>query len=366
MSRYNFLDSKGLAKYHQLSGYSRVPIDNYSRGTLNPSTGEVVASGGGTTTSVVTDYIELPVYRKYSVDITGSGGCICFYSANDEFVSSKTFDNSVSFVLNDKIKDGLIKATKFRVSAPRIASEIDSDDTQFVIRSLHDNATKWLHDEISDNKAAIADNFNLIAKLHASHGVSVSPSTIEKGVKTNISISNFYFRLGSDTMTPDGAVTTTGGSFDSILNTGGTVTVEDVSDTTSFSYKIIHLGKEFTGSRTVSAYYPMYFGSSTIETLTSSNLNSIFTSPGSGNSVGVFAKQGIKSSPTGTYNVTVTQGNFIYLIVPTGMTINTVKSGGFDVPMNPVQQVSGTDKGTYNVYRSASQVNGGTVTLVIS
>lgn len=372
MSRYNFLDEKGLATYHQLAGYSEIPIDNYSRGVLNSSTGEVVTSGSAPRLSVVTDYIELPVHRKYSVTITGSGGLICFYTANNKFISSQSFDKSVSFTLNNKTKQEnvggaiyILRAAKFRVSAPLVAVSVDgTEGRQFVIRALHDSTTKWLYDEIIDNRS-------LITRLHATHGVSVSPTIIEKGVNATITINNFYFKFDGVAITPNGSVTTTGGNFSNILNTSSSVSAT-ISDETTFSYNIVHLGGTFTKSSKVYAYYPMYFGSSTASSLNSANLRSIHSTATTLNSptvvsgVGKFTKQTIKSSPAGTYNVEVDQGGFIYLLVPSTMTIKKVKSGGFDVPMNAVQQVTGTDKGTYNVYRSVSKVNGGTISLEIS
>lgn len=385
MARYSFLDNKGLATYHQLSGYSEIPVDEYSSGTLNPSTGAVDTSPSVMSTKVVTDFIELPVHRKYSVTIAGGDGIICFYAANNTFISSQSFSKSVSFVLND-VKKPLeagetnvtyIRATKFRVSDSHVSS-VAGDSKQFVIRALHNNTAKWLHDEIinnrdaiNDNKTAINNNHNLIVRLHVDHNFKVSPTTIEKGANATITIDNFYFKFDGAAITPNGSVTTTGGNFSNILNTKSSASAT-ISDETTFSYKIVHLGGTFTKSSKVYAYYPMYFGSSTASSLSSVNLNSIFSAATTLNSptvvsgVGKFTKQTIKSAPAGTYNVVVDQGGFIYLLVPSTMTIKKVKSGGFDVPMNAVQQVTSTNKGAYNVYRSVSQVNGGTISLEIS
>ena len=52
------------------------------------------------------------------------------------------------------------------------------------------------------------------------------------------------------------------------------------------------------------------------------------------------------------------------------MTINKVTSGGFDVPMSSTgsnaPEVTGTNKGSYRVYRSEKKVNGGTLSIVVS
>lgn len=387
MARYSFLDNKGLATYHQLSGYSEIPVDEYSSGTLNPSNGADDTSPSAMSTKVVTGFIELPVHRKYSVTIAGGDGIICFYAANNTFISSQSFSKSVSFVLNDVKKllnssetnATYIRATKFRVSSTidRSTPSVAGDSKQFVIRALHSNTAKWLHDEIinnrdaiNGNKTAINNNHNLIVRLHADHNFKVSPTTIEKGVNATITIDNFYFKFDGAAITPNGSVTTTGGNFSDILNRGSKSFT--ISDETTYGYTINHLGGTFARSSKVYAYYPMYFGSSTASSLSSANLNSIFSAATTLNSptvvsgVGKFTKQTIKSAPAGTYNVVVDQGGFIYLLVPSTMTIKKVKSGGFDVPMNAVQQVSSTNKGTYNVYRSASQVNGGTIKLEIS
>ena len=44
MSKYQYLDSEGLKKYHNLSGYTSLPLD-IKQGAANVGTGQVVSGG---------------------------------------------------------------------------------------------------------------------------------------------------------------------------------------------------------------------------------------------------------------------------------------------------------------------------------
>lgn len=381
MPRYNFLDEAGLKQYHKLAGYSSIPITaitNYTSGVLDLGTGVVTPS----TSYMVTDYIVLQQNKKYAIlNLSTSRSVICYYKADNTFVFGEVFDSKISFTLQDKTKNGVTPA-KIRVSSKG----------QIFIQALHQNTITWLCNDILENRSDIATNRNdivetnkTIVRLHADYGFGATPNPIEKDVPTPITIKSAYFQFDKEDVIPTGGVKVTASTktptgtvtrtydISSIINNSGAVSTASISLPTTYTMTITHLGMDLKKSITVNAYYPMYFGSSGNESISKDNLNTIFsaaTTIGTAkevSGVGVFTKQPISGSPSGTRTFKVNSSQYIYLLVPSTMTINKVTSSGFEVPMSSTApEVAGTNKGSYKVYRSASKVNGGTLSIVIS
>ena len=97
----------------------------------------------------------------------------------------------------------------------------------------------------------------------------------------------------------------------------------------------------------------MYFGGSASSSLDSAGVTGL-------------AKQGLKTSPNGSYTVSVGQGEYLWLCVPSGMKVNKVVSAGFDVPMEADATVAVSGKGNYSCYRSSSKFNAGSVAITVS
>lgn len=75
-------------------------------------------------------------------------------------------------------------------------------------------------------------------------------------------------------------------------------------------------------------------------------------------------KQSARTSASGTYNVTVTSnGQYVFFVVPSSMTINKVTLSGFDFPLLAADT---TSKSGYKIYKSANTYKAGTLTLVVS
>lgn len=390
MAKYQYLDSDGLKKYHEVSGYSSLPLE-YHSGKLNADSGAEEAAGDPGLTGVedyVTDLIELDNTRTYTAVVAAAegNGVICYYS-DGTFFSSATFTGSVSFKLSDINKEPTIgHPNQIRVYG-RINTNIiprDFDTPYISIKANHDNMTRYVYDLIEANKINIEKNTSLITKIHASHDMSVGGANpFEKGVTNNVSVTDLYLKLDTDYLAPDSAAITYGASgtensidsatiakFLNEANSGSFSTT--ITNSASFKYTLTLAGKSFTGTRLFNAYYPMYFGSSDSDTISADNMNTIFTTCTTTNAmtdvggVGSFAKKSISSSPAGSHSVEVKQGYYMYLAVPNGMTIKKVTSSGYDVPMESVVTVSGTNKESYNIYRSSSKFNAGTVNIVIS
>ena len=73
---------------------------------------------------------------------------------------------------------------------------------------------------------------------------------------------------------------------------------------------------------------------------------------------------------TGTYDIQVTAGQYVWLCVPKGLTqIKDIKSSGFGVPFEAAQSVSvtvGTQTVTYNCYRISGAPQSSPMSVVIS
>lgn len=190
-----------------------------------------------------------------------------------------------------------------------------------------------------------------VFQAHGSASVSVSPSIIEKGVSTKVAVKNTVTFSGA-TYTPLSVNLKKG---DSSLSTTPNGSINDtVNDTTTYTMDVTFIANvSKTVSGKVTAVYPMYFGGNAATTLDSSKILAM-------------TKQALKTSPNGTYNVNVAQGNYMWLCIPSSMNINKVTSSGFDVPMESPSTVAVTGKENYKCYRSSSQFNAGTVNIVIS
>lgn len=187
-------------------------------------------------------------------------------------------------------------------------------------------------------------------------GFGVSPTIIEKGVATTINI-NGRFLFAGDPVTPDTLILKRGDALlsdrpvDNLSGTKDTLNTND--DTTTYSLSITARGVTRNTSAIVSAYYPCYFGHTTKTIIVGTDVLS-------------FSKQSIKSSPNGTYSMSdISQGEYVWLCIPSNFNINSVTSSGFSVPMEAAISVPVEGKGNYKCYRTSSSLVAGTFNFVI-
>lgn len=187
-------------------------------------------------------------------------------------------------------------------------------------------------------------------------GFGVSPTIIEKGVATTINI-NGRFLFAGDPVTPDTLILKRGDALlsdrpvDNLSGTKDTLNTND--DTTTYSLSITAHGVTRNTSAIVSAYYPCYFGHTTKTIIVGTDVLS-------------FSKQSIKSSPNGTYSMSdISQGEYVWLCIPSNFNINSVTSSGFSVPMEAAISVPVKGKGNYKCYRTSSSLVAGTFNFVI-
>ena len=138
----------------------------------------------------------------------------------------------------------------------------------------------------------------------------------------------------------------------------GSVTMSvNTLGTTTFTLSVTADGLTDTATAQVQMVLPMFMG--------------FYVAGATVNTMSASLTKVVKSSPAGTYTYTNDSNTkYLTICIPSTMNINTVKSSGFDVPMQqPVTDNSMTIGGavrTYKIYRSASQINAGPMTIVIA
>lgn len=193
-----------------------------------------------------------------------------------------------------------------------------------------------------------------IYNAHAEVSLKANPSTIEKDVTTSITVSNTVQFLDK-AYTPQSISVRVGSASGTEISTtpNGSVTASTSADTTYYVSVTFIDGISKTATATVRAYYPKYFGGSTASSVDSS-------------AVLALKKQSITSAASGDYQIEIEQGEYMWLCVPSGMSIKRVTSNGFDVPMESAATVAVDGKGNYLCYRSSEAMNAGTVSIAVS
>lgn len=219
-------------------------------------------------------------------------------------------------------------------------------------QTLQDSEKLQARENIGAASQADVDEINqILFTQYTALTMSRTPASFEKGVETAVTL-NWSTKFNNQEVTPDSIEVKKGSTVlttDKTLKTIG----DNVSDTQAYSMTAVIKGITKTASVTVNAYYPMYFGASAKDALASADVLAL-------------TKQPIKSSPAGNVTVEVGANEYLCLCVPSTMTINSVKSGGFDVPMAAPVTVAVDGKGNYKCYRSAGPFAEGTFNGVIA
>lgn len=205
------------------------------------------------------------------------------------------------------------------------------------------STTEEIEDMIGEQRSEIGDILNNISLVlynqHSELSASVSPTIIELGVNTNV-ILTWDFKFNGISLNPDSITITENGAS---ISTDKTIN-RTINDTTT--YNIVAQFKGIAKSKTlkVNAYGAMYFGSA--DTLTD---------------VTTLTKQPIKDSPAGNYSIAVSENQYVWWCVPNTMTINSIKSGSFEVPIEAPITI-----GNYKCYRTTNRLKAGTLNCTIS
>ena len=188
-----------------------------------------------------------------------------------------------------------------------------------------DKATFSLSRTSGNSLYFVGDTFTI--KATATCSVSANTITIKCGNSTIASIQNAKTAMGSQTIDP------TFSSAPTTINFTAEAVIGSVKKTASFSVSLVN---------------PMYVGAGAAYT----------------DVVNDSHKQSARTSASGTYNVTVaSNGQHVFFVVPSSMTINKVTLSGFDFPLDAADT---TSKSGYKIYKSSNTYKAGAISLVVS
>lgn len=304
------------------------------------------------------DPLTSKVYVLVGLDEYNRTNIIHLWDGNDMVVmSERLFIGEVTGTAYDGGK-GKALADKVQKLSEDLLNEINArteadERLQQNINTVDDKLDKEITDRTEGDNSiweVLYDQFIQIS------GFGVSPTIIEKGVATDINISGRFLFAGNP-LTPD---TLTLKMNDKVIsnqpvnNLSGTKdTLTTTNDRITYSVSITAHGVTKNASATVSTYYPCYFGHTTKTIIVGTDVLS-------------FSKQSIKSSPNGTYSMSdISQGEYVWLCIPSNFNINSVTSSGFSVPMEAAISVPVEGKGNYKCYRTSSSLVAGTFNFVI-
>lgn len=304
------------------------------------------------------DPLTSKVYVLVGLDEYNRTNIIHLWDGNDMVVmSERLFIGETTGTAYDGGK-GKALADKVQELSEDLLNEINArteadERLQQNINTVDDKLDKEITDRTEGDNSiweVLYDQFIQIS------GFGVSPTIIEKGVATDINISGRFLFAGNP-LTPD---TLTLKMNDHVIsnrpvnNLSGTKdNLTTTSDRITYSVSITAHGVTKNASATVSTYYPCYFGHTTKTIIVGTDVLS-------------FSKQSIKSSPNGTYSMSdISQGEYVWLCIPSNFNINSVTSSGFSVPMEAAISVPVEGKGNYKCYRTSSSLVAGTFNFVI-
>ena len=257
-------------------------------------------------------------------------------------VNSKLAKDSVSTekiengsVTNDKLADGTMKLDKFD---PELRKAIES------ATGLPDNLVEMIQD-VDENLAKLNDTVYPIIL-----GFTITPNVGTMQTEVKYSVSSDGKPFIPDTLQISKQAND--GLFKVLTNTpftGGTLSDAIEGAREIFKFSVEKKGR--TGKSTSQTRYLCYFGGNPAATMTAEILNTL-------NKV---SSTGVSFNP----KVTTKDNDYIWLVVPSYLSITRVTSAGFDVPLSAPQTIS-NNLGNFKAYRTINPLTSNTWNLVIS
>ena len=257
-------------------------------------------------------------------------------------VNSKLSDNAVSTekikngsVTNDKLASGTLKIDKFD---PELRKAIQA------ATGLPDNLVGLIQD-VDKSLAKLNDTVYPIIL-----GFTITPNVGTMQTEIRYSVSSDNKPLVPDTsiiskQINDNAPKNLSGTPSS----GGTISTTIEGAREIFKYAVTKEGR--TGKSTSQTRYLCYFGGNPAATMTAEILNTL-------NKV---SATGVSFNP----KVTTKDNDYIWLVVPSYLSIARVTSAGFDVTLAAPQAINNS-LGSFKAYRTANPLTAATWNLVIS
>ena len=257
-------------------------------------------------------------------------------------VNSKLSKNAVSTdkiengsVTNDKLASGTLKIDKFD---PELRKAIES------ATGLPDNLVGMIQD-VDESLAKLNDTVYPIIL-----GFTITPNVGTMQTEIRYSVSSDNKPLVPDTSIISKQINDNAPkNLSDTPSSGGTLSTQIEGAREIFKYAVTKKGR--TGKSTSQTRYLCYFGGNPAATMTAEILNTL-------NKV---SATGVSFNPS----ITTKDNDYIWLVVPSYLSITRVTSAGFDVTLAAPQTIS-NDLGSFKAYRTANPLTASTWNLVIS
>lgn len=252
--------------------------------------------------------------------------------ANESVTTEKVARKSIT---NDKIADGTLKKDKLD---PELRKAIES------ATGLPDELVGMIQD-VDENLAKLNDTVYPITL-----GLTITPNvgTMQTEVKYSVSSDN-------KPLVPDTSIISKQINDNAPKNlsetpsSGGTLSAPIEGAREIFKYAVTKKGR--TSKSTSQTRYLCYFGGNPAATMTAEILNTL-------NKV---SATGVSFNPS----ITTKDNDYIWLVVPSYLSISRVTSAGFDVTLAAPQTIT-NNLGSFKAYRTANPLTAATWNLVIS
>ena len=257
-------------------------------------------------------------------------------------VNSKLSKNAVSTdkivngsVTNDKLASGTLKIDKFD---PELRKAIES------ATGLPDNLVELIQD-VDENLAKLNDTVYPIIL-----GFTITPNVVTMQTEVRYSVSSDNKPLVPDTSIISKQINdNTPKNLSDTPSSGGTLSTQIEGAREIFKYAVTKEGR--TGKNTSQTRYLFYYGGNSATTMTAEILNTL----------NKLSSTGISFYP----KVTTNDNDYIWIVVPSYLSITRVTSAGFDVTLAAPQTIT-NNLGSFKAYRTANPLTAATWDLVIS
>ena len=257
-------------------------------------------------------------------------------------VNSKLSKNAVSTdkiengsVTNDKLASGTLKIDKFD---PELRKAIES------ATGLPDNLVGMIQD-VDENLAKLNDTVYPIIL-----GFTITPNVGTMQTEVRYSVSSDNKPLVPDTSIISKQINDNAAkNISTTPSSGGTISTPIEGAREIFKYAVTKEGR--TGKSARQTRYLCYFGGNPAATMTAEILNTL-------NKV---SATGVSFNP----KVTTKDNDYIWLVVPSYLSITRVTSAGFDVTLAAPQTIT-NNLGTFKAYHTVNPLTANIWNLIIS
>jgi hypothetical protein len=295
---------------------------------------EKIQNGAVTTEKVEEKAVTNPKLGDQSVDgrVVREASLESKHFANESVTTEKVARKSIT---NDKIADGTLKKEKLD---PELRKAIES------ATGLPDELVEMIQD-VDENLAKLNDTVYPIIL-----GFTITPNVGTMQTEVRYSVSSDNKPLVPDTSIISKQINDNAAkNISTTPSSGGTLSTPIEGAREIFKFAVTKKGR--TGKNTSQSRYLCYFGGNPAATMTAEILNTLSR----------VSTTGVSFNP----KVTTKDNDYIWLVVPSYLSISRVTSAGFDVTLAASQTIT-NNLGSFKAYRTANPLTAATWNLVIS